>query len=109
MRREGTGLLELRRHQRTRVSIALEFVAKDSNGPLPGRARDISLGGMFVETAEPLPFSTDLVVYITLPGQKTRLALPAVVRWIGSDGMGIQFRLLGARETHAITELTKRR
>ena len=32
----------------------------------------------------------------------------AVVRWSRSgDGMGLQFGLIGARETHAITELTK--
>jgi hypothetical protein len=29
------------------------------------------------------------------------------VRWTRSDGMGVQFGLIGARETHAITELTR--
>ena len=33
--------------------------------------------------------------------------IPGVVRWTRPDGMGVQFGLLGARETHAITELTK--
>ena len=33
--------------------------------------------------------------------------LPGVVRWVRTDGMGVQFRLLGVHETHAITEVTK--
>jgi type IV pilus assembly protein PilZ len=35
------------------------------------------------------------------------MALPAVVRWTSKDGMGVQFGLLGARETHEITEFVK--
>jgi type IV pilus assembly protein PilZ len=62
---------------------------------------------MFIETATPLPFSSELVVHVTLPGQRAQFALPAVVRWTGKDGMGVQFGLIGARETHAITQLTK--
>jgi hypothetical protein len=46
-------------------------------------------------------------VHITLPGQKVAFALPCVVRWTGADGMGVQFGLIGARETHAITEITR--
>ena len=34
----------------------VEFVAKGSAERIAGRARDISLGGMFIETATPLPF-----------------------------------------------------
>jgi len=48
-----------------------------------------------------------VVVYATLPGEKAPFAMPGVVRWCRPDGMGVQFGNLGARETHAITELTK--
>ena len=41
------------------------------------------------------------------PAQKAPFALPGVVRWNRDDGMGVQFGLIGARETHAITELTR--
>lgn len=98
---------ELRRHQRASIDVAVEFVAKGASERKSGHARDVSVGGMFIETTAPLPFSTELVVHATLPGQRAPFVLPAVVRWSGKDGMGIQFGLIGARETHAITELTK--
>jgi type IV pilus assembly protein PilZ len=101
-------VVELRRYQRAPVDVALEFVAKGSTERFAGRAKDISLGGMFVQTSQPLPFGIELVVHATLPGQKGAFALPGVVRWVrAGEGMGVQFGLLGARETHAITELTK--
>jgi type IV pilus assembly protein PilZ len=100
--------LELRRYNRAPLDCAVEFVPKGGTQHIQGRAKDISLGGMFVETDAPLGFGVDLVVHVTLPGQKSAFALPAVVRWSRTgEGMGVQFGLLGARETHAITELTK--
>lgn len=98
---------ELRRYQRTTIDVAVEFVAKGGARKLAGRATDISLGGMFIKTDAPLPFSVELVVHVTLQGQRSPFAMPAVVRWSGEAGMGVQFGLIGARETHAITELTK--
>jgi len=68
----------------------------------------MSVGGMFVETETALPFGADVVVQLVLPGYKDPFLLPAVVRWTRQDGMGLQFGLLGARETHAITEIVRK-
>jgi type IV pilus assembly protein PilZ len=38
-------------------------------------------------------------------GLAANTALPAIVRWVTAKEMGIQFGLLGARETYALTEL----
>jgi hypothetical protein len=101
-------VVELRRYQRAAIDVPVEVGAKGSTERIAGRARDISLGGMFVESSTPFAFGADVTIYITLPGQKSAFALPGVVRWLrGSEGMGVQFGLIGARETHAITELTK--
>jgi Tfp pilus assembly protein PilZ len=101
-------VVDLRSHPRVSFDGPVEFVAKGSSQRVAGRCKDVSLGGMYVQTSQPLPFGAELVVYITLPGQKGRLAMPAVVRWTRSgEGMGLQFKLIGARETHAITELTR--
>ncbi|MGD0523983.1 MAG: PilZ domain-containing protein [Polyangiaceae bacterium] len=101
-------MAELRRHQRAPIDVPVEFVAKGSSERTAARSRDVSVGGMFILTATPLPFGADLVLHVTLPGQKSAFALPGVVRWSKTgEGMGVQFGLLGARETHAITELTK--
>ena len=79
-----------------------------SNELVAGRCRDVSVGGMYVETSQPVHFGAALVVRVSVPGQKTPLAIPAVVRWVRQgQGMGLQFGLMGARETHAITELAR--
>jgi hypothetical protein len=99
-------VIDLRRHQRAVVDVSVEFVGKGSDNRVRGRAKDISLGGMFIETTQPLAFSSLVTVYMTLPAQKATLVLPGVVRWNRDGGMGVQFGLIGARETHAISELT---
>lgn len=99
--------VDLRRYQRAPVNLPVEFVVKGATGRVAGRATDVSLGGMFIETAKPPAFSEELVVHLAPPQVKKPIALKAVVRWTRADGMGVQFGLLGARETHAITELTR--
>jgi type IV pilus assembly protein PilZ len=98
---------EQRRHGRAPLNVPVEFESKGSDQRFGGMAKDISLGGMFIETPEPLPFHAELTVRVLLPGQRAPFALPAVVRWTREGGMGVQFGLIGARETHAITEVTR--
>ena len=86
----------------------MEFTQKNADGRSKGLARDISVGGMFVQTEAPAAFGAEVIVYITLPSDPKEMRLPGVVRWKRPDGMGVQFGLLGARETHAITEIVKR-
>jgi type IV pilus assembly protein PilZ len=62
---------------------------------------------MFIETTNVVPFGTDVTIRVRLPRSKEELALPGVVRWVRTDGMGIQFGLLGAKETHEITEIAR--
>jgi Tfp pilus assembly protein PilZ len=59
---------------------------------------------MFIQTDFPSHFGEHIVVYLTLPGGKREMALPAVVRWRRDNGMGVQFEPLGAQDTHAIVE-----
>ncbi len=72
---------------------------------MAGEATDISLGGMFIETKTPASFGDDIVVHVHVPGEPSAFTLPAKVRWTSHEGMGVQFGRIGARETHAITEL----
>jgi hypothetical protein len=100
--------VELRRYERTPIDVAVTFSRKATAGAerdetrREGRATDISPGGMFVATSAPLPFGSEVVVYVAFPKQRGTFALAGVVRWTRESGMGIQFGLLGARETHAI-------
>ena len=81
------------------------FLVKGRDERGVGQTRDIGIGGVFVETAAPAPFGADIVVHLQLGGAS--YALPGVVRWVRSDGMGVQFGMLGAKETFAITEIVR--
>ena len=99
--------MELRRYARAPLNVSVEFSQKGKTERVLGLSRDISLGGMFIETHAPLDHNAELTVFLVLPSQPAPFALPGVVRWTRPDGMGIQFGLVGARETFAITEVTR--
>jgi type IV pilus assembly protein PilZ len=101
-------VIEKRRHARTSIDLTVTFGLKGSDARASGVGKDISLGGMFVETDAPAAFGAEVVVRVRLrtpSSGEQDFDLPAVVRWVRSDGMGIQFGLLGALETHAIIDL----
>ena len=99
-------LQEKRSHPRVAIGLGISCEVKD--GPvITGRAKDISLGGMFIEATEVPEFGTAVTVVARLPGIPADARLPAVVRWRSAGGFGVQFGLLGARDTHAITRLMK--
>ncbi len=105
-------MLEKRRHARTSVELPVTFAVKGSSEHGHGIARDLSIGGMFIETSTPAAFGADIIVHAHLAtGTKSfgEFDLPGIVRWVRSDGMGVQFRLLGVHETYAITEISKGR
>jgi type IV pilus assembly protein PilZ len=65
----------------------------------------MSLGGTFIESAESPPFGTELSIGVKISGVDLKLA--GTVRWAKPGGFGVQFGLLGARETHTIAQLFK--
>ena len=92
-----------RNHTRKPIRAAVTFVDQASKSRIPGEANDLSLSGLFIATHRPAPFGSNVAIRITLPGQDRELLLPGVVRWVRvGKGMGVQFGLLGARDTHAI-------
>jgi len=97
--------VELRRHHRVPFTEPVVFSRKGSEKRSSGQSADISLGGMYIETTAAEPFGAELVIHVHVPGEPSAFALPGIVRWTDSAGMGVQFGLLGARETHTITEL----
>jgi type IV pilus assembly protein PilZ len=95
---------EQRRHFRKSASYAVEFGVSGGQR-LPGVCRDFSLGGMHIRTSNPAPFGANVTIYVKLKGAQSESALPGIVRWVKADEMGVQFGLLGARETYALTEM----
>jgi hypothetical protein len=95
-----------RRFARVPLGVPVEFTAKadDFLFSIEGTGTDISLGGMFIETDIPCTFGESIIVYVALERRRRPLVLPAVVRWTRASGMGVQFGLLGARDTREIAE-----
>jgi len=94
-------------HPRVIINTKVSCEVRDGVA-FEGLAKDISIGGMFVESTEVVPFATEVTIVARLAGTKAEIRLPGVVRWAKPDGFGIQFGSLGARETHAISQLLKR-
>jgi hypothetical protein len=91
-----------------RVPLVADVVCEVSGGAsIHGRAKDISIGGMFIESETPVTFGTEVSIVVRLPNTKADCRLPGTIRWLNPGGVGVQFGLLGARETHAISELFK--
>ncbi len=95
---------EKRRHFRKSANYAVEFGVSEG-ARHAGLCHDFSLGGMHIRTTEPAPFGANVTVYVLLKGAQAVSALPGIVRWVKADEMGVQFGLLGARETYALTEM----
>jgi type IV pilus assembly protein PilZ len=74
---------------------------------ISGHAKDISIGGMFIESEAQVAFGMQVSIVLRLPNTPADTRLPGVVRWIKPGGFGVQFGLLGARDTHVISELFK--
>src|SRR5690606_28699245 len=98
---------EKREHPRSQITSPVRCQVEGEE-PFDGLAKDISLGGMYIEASVNPPFAAKVSIVCQLPGTKEEATLPAVVRWVKPDGFGVQFGLLGARATHAITDLMRR-
>ncbi len=91
-----------------RVPFGVPVTCEVSGGEtIQGRVKDISVGGMFIESEAPVAFGSQVTIVVRLPNTKAESRLPGVIRWFNPGGFGVQFGLLGARETHAISELFK--
>lgn len=73
--------------------------------------RNLSLGGMYLETAEVLPLQTTVELRFKLPAQPEPVEITAEVRWVepaegaSLSGMGLRFHGLRARDVWAFNRL----
>jgi hypothetical protein len=99
-------MIERRRSLRAPLRAAVEFSRSDAHLQdlqLDGVARDISEGGMLIETDRPEPSGRPVILWVTLPGEKRELRLRAVVRWREESSMGVAFASLQSRDLRMIT------
>ncbi|MEZ4294526.1 MAG: PilZ domain-containing protein [Polyangiaceae bacterium] len=96
---------ENRQHPRRSIELPAAFQFEGGDR-VPASLRDVSLGGVFLETEAPAPYGARIVIHVKLPGLKDESTIQATVRWVKKgSGMGVQFGVMGARETHALLSL----
>jgi hypothetical protein len=76
-------------------------------GKLECETKNISLGGMYLITGVTLPYGTQVKLLFHLPALREQAQIEGTVRWQKSDGMGVQFGSLRAREVWALNQLFK--
>jgi hypothetical protein len=97
---------EKRRHARVQVELPVTCTTAEGTA-VGGIAKDLSLGGLFIECSQGFAFGTKLSITIRLPGGQDESKIPGVVRWNKAGGVGVQFGLLGAKETHLLAQLMR--
>ena len=98
---------EKRGHERVPFDLSL-ICESPGSAPIIGTAADISVGGMYVQSETAPAFGSNITIVMELSGASGTVRLPGTVRWVKPGGFGVQFGLLGARETHTIAQLMKR-
>jgi uncharacterized protein (TIGR02266 family) len=87
-----------------RVDVEIKAGSKQINA----RSRNVSLGGMFVESDELLPAQTPVEVRFRIPTQPEPVDVAGEIRWVEKGdgdrpgGMGIRFQGLRARDVWAL-------
>ena len=86
--------------------LEVQLVSRDQTRTV--MTGNISLGGLFVETAEPLPLQSRIQIRFRIPTQPEPIEVSGEVRWFDPGGpnqpagLGIRFQGLRAREVWAL-------
>ncbi len=94
---------EKRTYARYEYRIPVEAAIGDRE--ISGLTVNLSLGGMLLQVAEPLPFGTRLRLRFRLPALDSDTEVYAAVRWVTKTAMGVQFESLRARDVWGLNRL----
>lgn len=101
------------RRSATRHRIEAEVTLESESTLFTGLVRDVSLGGVFIATYQPLPIGTAVVLDLVL--LDARIEVRGRVRWRrelceeAAPGMGIAFDDLGAEALSSLEAFCARR
>lgn len=99
-----------------RLPVTLDVALYDPNAkpvgsrPLLMKSRDISVGGMFIETRNPLPLDTHVMLAFGLRLQDERpyYRLPATVVRVAPDGIGVMFNTFDSEMVDSLRRILHR-
>jgi type IV pilus assembly protein PilZ len=98
----------LERRQTSRIAAVIRVHYRKHEDFILDYARDISQGGLFISTPEPLPPGEAVELHVDLPGRDEPLCLPGRVKRAllppagGGAGMGIEFGPLSDEAQEAV-------
>ncbi len=81
--------IEKRQHERRPVKLTVKLTCGQISGEKS--ARDISLGGIFVETADEIAPGQELQLAIPFSNNERYIRMKGTVARITDDGIGVQF------------------
>jgi uncharacterized protein (TIGR02266 family) len=102
---------ERRSHPRVAISVDVDF--SSGSNFYTGRTRDISVGGLFIETAVGLPVGSEIAVRLRISGRE--FSVHGEVTWALLDlsgtqtGVGVRFLDLDAEARATIDDFMKER
>lgn len=104
-RYSGGTLREKRQHQRAVLEVPVRVVPNNGTA-WETHAFDISVGGISLAGLCPVDIGTEVKLIFEL-SKLGKVEMPGFVRWSSARGIGVQFGLIGPRETHAIGGLVR--
>ncbi|HWN99274.1 MAG TPA: PilZ domain-containing protein [Blastocatellia bacterium] len=102
---KSSAQLERRRFERAPISAQVEFeLTNSSSGPSRVRKHmaNISIGGLFITTEEPIRAGTRMVVRFELPNKHRVIAVSRVCYVRKGQGLGVEFLSLDAEDREEI-------
>lgn len=89
----------------SRVQLRFEVSCTTEGGAvLSGFTHDLAVGGAYIESSE-IPAFGSKVSLVIKTSSADSVRLSGIVRWTKPDGFGVQFQLLGAKETWVLAKL----
>lgn len=102
-----SGEKENRRSARVAVSKGLWVAWQTDGGRNVSRVRDLSAGGVFIQTPLAVPIGADIELLFSLPEGEVRVV--GIVRYAdGKNGVGVEFTNMGATDRARVQELLRR-
>src|ERR1041385_8448941 len=103
---KSSAQLERRRFERAPMTAQVEYELTSSSGPSRVRRNmaNISLGGMFITTEEPIRTGTRMVVRFELPNKHRVIAVSKVRYAKKGVGLGVEFLSLDEEDHEELKE-----
>jgi hypothetical protein len=85
-----------------RYACALEIEWSVNDVRQKSVTKNVSLGGVFIESATKMAFGVRVQLRFKVPNQREPIEVTGVVRWDEPGGFGVQFDGLRARDVWAL-------